>query len=278
MDKERFEELCAAYVLNALEGEEFQEFQNALKDADAEMKHMVEELRWTALHLSLNAEMVAPSSSVKEKLLQTIRQRSAQRQESLPVKLATLLGFHRPQFALAFSTILVLGIGGLAYYTFLSREIIHQRDQQLAAVQADLTAQRQRFIALQEELTKKEEILKVLQSPRIDVVIMKGLEINPVGYGKIIWDPDRKTAILQIANLPPAPADKDYQLWVIKGKKPISAGVFSLTDPEKETFFRIDQLVESNKKLINAFAVTLEPKGGVPQPTGQMYLLGTPSL
>jgi anti-sigma-K factor RskA len=116
----------------------------------------------------------------------------------------------------------------------------------------------------------------VLQSKKIEIVIMNGLDVNPAGYGKIIWDPERKAAILQISNLPPVAQDKDYQLWVIKDNKPISAGVFSVEEKDKQNFFKIEELVVSNRKDINAFAVTLEPKGGVPQPTGDMYLLGQP--
>ncbi len=54
---------------------------------------------------------------------------------------------------------------------------------------------------------------------------------------------------------------------MIKDKKPINAGVFAVTDP-KEEFFKIMPLVVVDRKDINAFAVTLEPKGGVPKPTG----------
>ncbi len=277
IDNERFEEQCAAYVLNALEGEEFREFKKALAEADPDVKRIYEEMQWTALHLPLRIDLATPPPEAKQKILGLIRRRGVSIQETLFAKLATTLGFRRPQFALGFSIAFVVLLGGLMYYTFFLREMIYQRDQQITVLRSELSSQQKRFAELREDLARKEEILKVLQSPKIDVVIMNGLEISPTGYGKIIWDPDRKAAILQISNLPPVPKDKDYQLWVIKGQKPVSAGVFSLTDPVKETFFKIDQLVEPNKKAISAFAVTLEPKGGVPQPTGKMYLLGKPS-
>jgi len=276
-DKERFEELCSAYVLNALEGEELREFQQDLIEANPERRNIYDEMRWVALHLPLASEFVEPPSYVKENILRAIQTQPSPRAENMLGKAAKFFGLIKPQVALAVSLALLVIIVGLSYYTFFLREVVRQRDQQLTALQADLSLQRQQFIALQNELTRKEEFLKILQSPKIDVVIMGGLEISPTGYGKIIWDPERKSAILQISNLPPVPKDKDYQLWVIKGQKPVSAGVFSLTDPEKESFFKIDQLVEADKKVISAFAVTLEPKGGVPQPTGKMYLLGKPS-
>lgn len=278
MDREQFQELCAAYVLNALEGDELREFENALEGAGPEMRRMFEEIRWTAMHLPLNAEMSDPSQAVKERILQAIQRRPAQQRKNVFTQLAIALGFQRPQFALAVAFVLVLGISALFTYTMFLRERLNLREGEIATLQSDIAQQQQRFVKLEQEYKKQEDVLQLLRSPKIEVVLMGGLEVNPAGYGKIIWDPVKKTAILQISNLPPAPQDKDYQLWVIKDKKPISAGVFSLTDPEKEQFFKIERLIESDKKVISAFAITLEPKGGVPQPTGAMYLIGSPTL
>lgn len=278
MDKDRFEELCSAYVLGVLEGDELREFEGALREADAEMKQLYVEMKQVAFHLPLTAEAAQPSPRVLAKVLQKIHAPSSEEPKGSLEKFATLLGFGRPQLGFAISFVLLIISAGLGYYSVLLRDEVIQRGEQIVAMQNDLSQQQQHFTALQDELARKEELLKVIQSPKIDVVIMNGLEVNPAGYGKIIWDPDKKSAILQISNLPPVPQDKDYQLWVIKDKVPISAGVFTVNDPIKESLFKIEQLVETDKKSINAFAITLEPKGGVPQPTGAMYLMGTPTL
>jgi len=104
---------------------------------------------------------------------------------------------------------------------------------------------------------------------------MAGQETNPNGYGKIIWDPENERALLQVANLPEPAEDKDYQLWLIKDQQsPVSAGVFSFDQPSTDLFYKIESLNERPSDISNTFAVTLEPKGGAPQPTGSMYLLG----
>ena len=278
MDKERFQELCSAYVLGALDGEELREFENALESADSELRQLYVEMKRLALHLPLTVEEMHPSPAVKERIFKAIRSSPTNEEEGIAGKIASFLGFRKPQFGFAISFALLMLVLGLGYYSMLLREVIRQRDRNIIAMETDIMQQGKRFTLLQTELVRKEELLKVIQSPKIDIVIMNGLEVNPAGYGKIIWDPDKKTAILQISNLPAVPKGKDYQLWVIKDKKPISAGVFTVNDPLNESLFKIDELVETNKKSINAFAITLEPKGGVPQPTGQMYLLGTPTL
>lgn len=76
--------------------------------------------------------------------------------------------------------------------------------------------------------------------------------------------------------MPTIPSNKDYQLWAIKGKKPTSAGVFSVSsEKQKENFFQVLNLAVRDRRDVDAFAVTLEPKGGLPQPSGPMYLLGS---
>ena len=141
----------------------------------------------------------------------------------------------------------------------------------------ELSDKNQRITELTEQVQQKEALLSVLGARDIDVVVLNGQQVNPDGYGKIIWDPKGNRAILQVSNLPPVPKDKDYQLWAIKGKKPVSAGVFAVHAVKQPAFFKVSQLADVSQSSLSAFAITLEPKGGVPQPTGKMYLFGSPA-
>lgn len=69
-----------------------------------------------------------------------------------------------------------------------------------------------------------------------------------------------------------APQDgKDYQLWLIRGDQKISAG---LLDAEVgATLAQIDPAL-LQEGTPDAIAVTVEPTGGMPQPTGPIVLLG----
>jgi anti-sigma-K factor RskA len=73
-------------------------------------------------------------------------------------------------------------------------------------------------------------------------------------------------------NLPPLPTGRTYQLWTIVAGQPVSHGVF---DPEPSG--RADLLAEAPPGAPDAFAVTIEPAGGVPAPTGDKVLLGVPA-
>jgi anti-sigma-K factor RskA len=74
------------------------------------------------------------------------------------------------------------------------------------------------------------------------------------------------------AGLPAAPAGKAYQLWAIAGSDaPVSAGVFSV-DASGAGSLAVRPL--PGVATVSAFAVTLEPAGGLPAPSGEIYLHG----
>ncbi len=118
-------------------------------------------------------------------------------------------------------------------------------------------------------------MLAILEARTVDLVAMNGLEVNPDGYGKIIWDSERQQALLQVSNLPEVPSGKAYQLWLIKNNEPIPSATFAVRNGgDRGSFFKVEQLADANQQNANAFAITLEPEGGSQKPTGDMYLLG----
>ncbi|MEW5798858.1 MAG: anti-sigma factor [Bacteroidota bacterium] len=280
-EKEQFEELCSAYALGALEEEERSLFEEGLKNGGDEYRKIFEESVGVSYLLNTSVKKVAPSPLVKARLLKKIHKKDKQ-SFSFPLsfeQIALSLGFGNPRYGFIISLLMLIVVAEIGTYAYLMYEDAEQRENQLAAYETKLMDQQRRFVALQTELQQKEAILNVLQSPKIEMVLMSGQQVNPAGYGKIIWDPARKVAVLHVSKLPAVPSDKDYQLWYLdKNKKPVSAGVFAVTAGD-ENYFKVSEVpLPDSKKDISAFAITIESKGGVPQPTGAMYLLGTPNV
>ena len=100
------------------------------------------------------------------------------------------------------------------------------------------------------------------------VIAMKGQAINPSGLSTIYWDTQTKDVYLLVNSLPQPASDKQYQLWAIVDGKPVDAGVFDMKDA--------DGLVKmKNIPQAQAFAITLEKKGGSASPTlAAMYVMG----
>lgn len=71
--------------------------------------------------------------------------------------------------------------------------------------------------------------------------------------------------------LPPLPSGKVYQLWIIVDGKPVSVGVF-MPDATGNVYAVMDTPPIS--VMPTRVAVTLEPAGGLPQPSGAVYLDG----
>lgn len=281
MTKDEFIGFCAEYAAGSLEGDDLGRFEGYLRNADREDLKTFSEMMDVTSMLPLALERRSPPASVKQQLMQRIqspiratasaRERTGDLAEKYP---SPVSGGRRSWLPFGVTFVALAMILGFSLYVVRLMGTIDRQDQQLVEVGKQNTELATQIVALKDELSRKEELLKVLSSKHIEITIMNGLDVNPVGYGKILWDPERATAILQVANLPNIPSDKDYQLWVIKDK-PISAGIFSVSGKD-DNFFKIENLAVTNPKEISAFAITLEPKGGVPQPTGAMYMAGSP--
>ncbi|HKK44807.1 MAG TPA: anti-sigma factor [Balneolaceae bacterium] len=268
---DKFEELCAGYVLHSLNEDERNEFEQMLEEATDEERQLYESLASAANQLAFTVEKAEPSDEIKKRLMAEIKSHDDDQENEISGSIHKDQtspedknkgedSFNWQAFAIAASFALLIVSLSLVFYSFnLRSQVSHQKTQ---------------IVRLKNELQQKRQMLSILGSRDVDMVIMAGMEVNPNGYGKVIWDPKKQQALLQVSNLPPVPKGKDYQLWLIKNNKPVSAGVFA-TDNEGDNFFKIEKMAQASKKTANAFAVTLEPKGGVPQPTGDMYLMGS---
>ena len=97
----------------------------------------------------------------------------------------------------------------------------------------------------------------------------------PKAVAVSLWDNERQQGVFVVQNLKPLPPGKDYQLWVMDPKypTPVSAGIFQV---DEKGNVRID--FKAGKPIVSAdkFAVTMEPKGGLPVPTlSNLVLLGS---
>ncbi len=126
--------------------------------------------------------------------------------------------------------------------------------------------------SLQNRLAEKENMLASLKEKQTQLVSLQGLPASPSASGRVFWNAQNSTGYFVAFDLPPLPEGKVYQLWTIaNGSAPVGAGVFS-PDSLKSGLLKIDHA--ANPSSVQVFAVTIEPSGGSPQPTGDMYLKG----
>ncbi|MEE9288409.1 MAG: anti-sigma factor [Bacteroidota bacterium] len=260
--KDRFTGQAAAYVLGALDEKERGEFKRRLEELGPEHQTEVEELRAVASLLPTALRKKEPSSRVRERIMGVVREEMRRAPESIRYKPTAAIPRPRVFWGLRVGVVSAAIVFAISLGIWVN-SLLQTIDQQSVQI-----------TELKNESDRQQEILALFQSSQVNIVIMNGLGPSPQGHGKVMWDPTLKKAILYITNLPTTPANKDYQLWQIVDNKPVSAGVFSLS-AEGKGYFKVEPIAVSEAQQVNAFAVTLEPKGGVPQPTGEMYLLGS---
>jgi anti-sigma-K factor RskA len=126
-----------------------------------------------------------------------------------------------------------------------------------------------RVVQLENQVTEQtQNVAFLLGADRI--VNLAGQNSNAQASGRVYIN-DRQW-LVSVRDLPPAPAGKTYQLWFVpKSGNPVSAKVF---DTASNGSSEIAVRVPDDMGELKAAAVTTEPAGGVPQPTGQFALVG----
>lgn len=124
------------------------------------------------------------------------------------------------------------------------------------------------------QLGQMQHDAEMLQNPGIKMAALKGTGNAPKALATIYWDTasTNKDVYLMINNLPEPTSSKQYQLWALFDGKPIDLGVFDMAD------VRQNRLLVKMKNVRNAqaFAITLEPRGGSASPTMEsMYVQGS---
>ncbi len=148
------------------------------------------------------------------------------------------------------------------------RDMIIRREAELDDARLQL-AHRDAAV-LRRARSQQEEIAALLRLPGVKVASLAGSEMARSAGAVVLFDPGSNKAWLYAFNLPLLPTGKVYQLWAIDDK-PVSAGIFSPDAGQKGRL-----MVKNLPDLSHAkkFAVSLEPAGGRPQPTGAIYLVG----
>jgi len=114
----------------------------------------------------------------------------------------------------------------------------------------------------------------ILAAPDLARIDLAGQPVAPTAAARAFWSRTRGL-VFTASNLPAPPPGRAYQLWVLTAQPaPISAGML-VVDASGRVTARFDTPLDLPRPV--AMAVTLEPEGGVPAPTGEKYLVGLAS-
>ena len=105
-----------------------------------------------------------------------------------------------------------------------------------------------------------DKVTQEISGPSTTVVNMVGTKIAPKASANVYWDSASSHVYLLVKNMPELPSNEQYQLWALIDNKQKNLGVFDAKD--KNIILQMD----STRKA-QAFAITIEKKGGSPHPT-----------
>jgi anti-sigma-K factor RskA len=110
---------------------------------------------------------------------------------------------------------------------------------------------------------------RVVNAPDTVQVSLAPQAGTPPGTAKVLYNA-RLGIVVYTGVIAPAPSDKSYQLWLVPASgAPVSAGLVEANQEGGAAVAHLPQGLSAK-----AFAVTMEPKGGRPQPTGPKVLVG----
>jgi Anti-sigma-K factor rskA len=205
--------------------------------------------------LAFDTAPASPSPSVRDRLMQQAR-------SVAPARPAPQIPFFKRHWLqLVTSAVAIAAVGVTVAVTRANNEL-HRLTQALNS----------RIAQLEVQVAQSQTYIATLTSAEVRVVNLAGQGSNVQASGRIFWDQSKRKWLFYVRDLPRLPADKSYQLWFVPSLgNPVSAVVFN-TENNGSTEQQID--VPAGLVTLKAAAVTTEPAGGLPQPSGAFALLG----
>ena len=261
-----YDGLAGLYAIGGLNRFDRDRFEQHLETCAACVA-AVTQLLPVARGLSQVAPTQAPPARLRIRIVGTEpdpapRQRPAARAPSSGPRMA--------QVYRAVAVICLIAAGALGWYAAQqvtgSRQLRESLDESALRIQTadrELAASRQAA----RELRARAD---VLAAPDVTTIRLQGQPAAPDAAGRAFLSGTRGT-ILTASNLPPLPPGQVYQVWFVVPPDPIGVG-FTRVDAAGRIFATIDPPGDAGMPL--AIAVTLEPEGGVAEPSDNLFLLG----
>lgn len=259
----RHDELLPAYAFGALEGNDLHQLEAHLATGCPACRRQLALLQGGLEALEASIPRIEPSTKTREQLLRRADDEKRGRRMPTPrwlaLSAAALLG-----------VLVIWAVWAGVRQARLGREVESLRaERDLLELQVESLG---RELGLAHaEAQRMAATLTILSTPGSRTIRLAGLDPAPGAIGETFIEPRHGRAVFWAFHLPAPAPGKTYQLWWIGSAGPVSAGTFDV-DAQGQGRVEIDRV--DRPEEIQAWAVTIEPAGGVPQPTGAMVLKG----
>lgn len=215
-------------------------------------------------------QAIQPPAHLKQQFLSAVKQSVSLEPEGKVIPINTNMG-PSSLFRMVAAACLVFGVVmSVLYFTNNSTDEINRLQAELTITKGSLSEKEKLIAQLEKESQYSRDELAMFRDPEFKTVFLKGTNSKPQNSLAIVCCNTKKNkTVIAIEDLPKPADDKQYQLWAIVDGKPVDMGVLP-ADTVGKKFFEVTNIANAQ-----AFAITLEKKGGNPQPTlDEMYVMG----
>lgn len=268
-DHETPHDLSGLYALDALTADERSAFEAHLAGCDA-CRAEVAALRAAAAALPHTVPQIEPPLALRARVMRAATGADA-RAIAVPGVPATTQARPAGQWLLLAASL--VAAAGLGAYSLQLRGRIADLDAQLQQAVTQATLAQQQIADARRTSADLQSQLGVLAAPDLVRVDLSGQPNAPAASARAFWSRARGM-VFTASNLPALPAGRVYQVWVLPASgAPVSVGLLQPDQAaDRTTVFQTPPDIPTPAQV----AVSDEPAGGVPAPTGTIWLAGTP--
>jgi anti-sigma-K factor RskA len=256
-------DLLASYALGLLDGEEQSRVEEHVRGCPS-CTAEVQEVRAALDALPLAASPVAPPPAARDALMTRVSATVRRAPSVQPGALGA------PSPGSGGWTGMRGGIAGWATAVACAALAIAST-WQLVRTRAEVGALRQDRAALESRLQAQVDALRQLDPQATRATTLRGQAPAAGIQGVVVYQPNSPTALAVLEHLPPLDAGKTYQLWLIQGSTPVSAGTF---DADSAGTGTLVIRAPNNIGTYSGLGLTAEPIPGVASPTGAILATG----
>lgn len=257
MDSKEIEELLPFYALDALTDEERQQVESYLA-GHPETRTRLESMAEAVSALPQGLSPVEPPRRIKDALMARVYAERRARTARVEQPSRRVRRFENIFQALSLGAAIAAIIWAVAL------------NLQLQKVQKDVALLGDALAAQSNSLEQINAKLPELDSSAVVTITVNGTEAHPRAHGELIADPNSTSAVLVIAGLGQLEAGKTYQVWLIDGSGPQSAGLLTVDKNGQGVLIVTSDLTIGSFQTLG---ISVEPDGGSAEPTGEIVVL-----
>jgi anti-sigma-K factor RskA len=259
-DHGELREQSGLYALGMLTGEERLAFESHLRSCPS-CAAEVADARAAADALALAVPAVDPPPSLRARVLSSAT--------GVPAREPARTSWRRsvPYGLAAAASIAAVALG---LYVLTLRARVSVLEAQLRSARAAAGTLEGQLVSLRADAELGRSSAFILAAPDLRRVDLGGQAPATQASARAFWSPARGV-VLAARGLPALPRDRVYQLWMVTETAPVSVALLPSTRSDGSIAVAPPPPVTGR---VVALAVTLEPAGGVPAPTGPKVLVG----